>query len=139
MAEIKYQKQAFNCHTDKDHPDCFRTTVANLLGLERDSVPNFFQDSNGDRDIPCKRINEFIRKYGLGFIPISKTYLDDCYGLKDLYHIVFTHGNSKTIHKMGHCVMAKDGEQIHDPSPFNVNNNCDLIGVFIVLHPWEKL
>ena len=137
MAEIKNQNQAF-LHGDSQKGDCLRTTIANLLGLDRDSVPHFLQEADSLYFECMRLINDFLRPYGLAYIKVSiKEKQFKNFGIEDLHHVGF----GMTDRNTHHAVSSKDREMLHDPHPDKTGlvKMDDEIGVFVVLRPWEKL
>jgi hypothetical protein len=139
MPEIKYQNQAFLSRKEpRQIGDCLRTTIANLLGLDRDSVPHFVQEAEGGFCDCMKRVNAFLRPYGLVYMLVeTKTEEFKWFGIEGLHHV----GYGQTCRNTRHAVSGKDREMIHDPHPDKDGLELmdDKIGVFVALRPWEKL
>ena len=98
--------------------DCFRTALACLLDMPRESVPHFFGDHWPDHAAAKDAVDDFLSGLGLmmlvapywHFAPVLESMHektgDDC------YHLIL--GQCSTV---GHAVVGLNGKLIHDPLP----------------------
>lgn len=98
--------------------DCFRATLASLLGKASSDVPHFFED-NPSGDVFNKRITSYLISEGYLWINIpawdfaewkKNIFLD-----VPVYHEICDY--SPRFPDTFHSVVGCDGEVIHDPHP----------------------
>ena len=121
---MREQKQKYRHDLAIGHVgDCFRTSIACVLNVDRDSVPHFFEAVwNNDRSalMAHEHLNRWLTEegHGLHFIefPVDspslayfKDYLENYF--KDLYVLVGC--NSKNG---GHSVVMRGNHYMWDPS-----------------------
>jgi hypothetical protein len=117
--------------------DCFRTTIANLLHLDRDSVPHFVRDHADPEDAVCA-VNEFLRPFGLAYLHIEVCSGElKRWGIEGLNH----ERRGTSPRGVSHSVAACDDAIEHDPHPTHggLMRSDDFRGVFIALRPWEMV
>jgi hypothetical protein len=132
---FRRQDQVVKHDPPNSHGDCFRTTIANLLGLPIDDVPHFLHDGC-EMAVANQRLNGFLRPYGLAFIAMEMDQaFSDLIGLEGLWH----EGNGETERGTYHAAAFRDGELRHDPHPSHAGftNVSNARGMFVALRPWE--
>jgi hypothetical protein len=133
---MKFQNQSVKHDPPNSYGDCFRTTIANLLGLDAVDVPHFLDQ---DRQWPeaLAMVNEFLRPYGLCFmmLNIRESEVRNSFGYSGLHY----EGGGDTCRGTVHSSVFCDGKLVHDPHPSHAGFTSvhDCMGIFVALRPWE--
>lgn len=117
-----FQKQAYRHRPEKgEYGDCHRTAIACLLGVDRDTVPNFgVHYGNGTAFADAERA--FLKSIGLASVSVVYSgELDDVLRTMgavnpNAYYLLA--GTSKT--GLGHSVIGHGGKILWDPHPDDV-------------------
>lgn len=99
--------------------DCFRASLATLLGLPITEVPHFLYDGDPDKVFAFK-VNRFLATHGLFIMTLPfKGWDFDAWrrenGIGNIYHILS--GPSPRFPCLGHSIVGVNGEMYHDPHP----------------------
>ena len=98
--------------------DCYRATLATLLGLDTEQVPHFLHD-NCDVLTFNTRVSEFLSQFGLVYMSVPAWDIPQwkkATGVTiPLYHEIVD--ASPRFGGIGHAVVGCDGEVFHDPHP----------------------
>jgi hypothetical protein len=132
---VKHQDQTVNHDPPHTYGDCWRTTIANLLGLDVSDVPHFLHDGC-EKAEALRRLNAFLRTHGLCFIDvgIDRAFLETV-GIAGLHH----EAGGRTVRNTDHAGAFCDGQLLHDPHPSHAGFTelHDGFGLFVALRPWE--
>jgi hypothetical protein len=118
-------------HTDTQKGNCFYATLASILHLNIEDIPNF------EDGVWQKQLNEWLRQYGLAFLEVDD-FGDDCkrYNISGCYHEIG--GYSERSNKRGHSCVGLDGTVVFDPHPSDTGLVKEFRqGIFISLEPWK--
>lgn len=97
---------------DGENGDCYRASVASLLGLPLEEVPHFYRKGNEERAM--EEFSDWLRERGYVFVDIMRGENLPAY-LKGTFHLLS--GPSPRFPQYWHCVLGYEGEIYHDPHP----------------------
>lgn len=116
----------------ESYGDCVRACVASVL--ERDDVPHFFE--NGDGDLAFDLMREYLSRHGLipAYFPISGeaefsevgTHMMEHY--RDTTYLMFCSNRDGD-----HCVVGCNDKMIHDPGWYKTTLGPHSSGVWIII------
>lgn len=117
--EIKRAEQLVPHDPDNGiYGDCYRATLATLLGLDTEQVPHFLHD-NCDALTFNTRVSDFLAQFGLVYASFNAWDIpqwEKGAGISiPIYHEIAD--DSPRFSGTGHAVVGKDGEVFHDPHP----------------------
>ena len=127
---MRFQKQAFRHKPEEGtYGDCTRTCLANVLDLDRDSVPNFGIHYENDDDwnkamdawLATQGLKEIQQAYDLELEPLL-TMLG--YSFKDTYYLL----GGKSKNGTNHNVVCCGDKIVCDPSLDNPDWTGGLVG-----------
>ena len=118
--------------------NCFSATVAGLLKLPIESIPQFAATDDKSWQ---EQFNEWLRQFGLAWFPMAGDDLaGECqqFGIQGLWAEMS--GKSPRF-DVGHSCAAKDGRLAWDPHPSQSGLEHPIWwhGVFLALKPWEAV
>ena len=118
--------------------NCFSATVAGLLKLPIESIPQFAATDDKSWQ---EQFNEWLRQFGLAWFPMAGDDLaGECqqFGIRGLWAEMS--GKSPRF-DVGHSCAAKDGRLAWDPHPSQSGLEHPIWwhGVFLALKPWEAV
>lgn len=118
--------------------NCFSATVAGLLKLPIESIPQF---ATTDDKSWQEQFNEWLHQFGLAWFPMAGDDLaGECqqFGIEGLWSEMS--GKSPRF-DVGHSCVAKDGRLAWDPHPSQSGLARPIWwhGVFLALRPWESV
>lgn len=99
--------------------NCFRAAVASILEVGIDDIPPFEQAMFEGGSDWYQQFVSWLYDQGYGLVTWHVTHPDHC----DIYVgpppgiYVLTTGPSPRNVGVGHCVVYRDGEMVHDPHP----------------------
>lgn len=119
------QKQKYD-HTDANNGDCYRTAIAIITGVSRDSVPHFFEEEGEGYDA----VDRFLVAGGyrrlkvfypadLSFVQLLEVTRND---FGDVPVIII--GKSKR--GVNHAAVVQDGQVVCDPAT-GLEGDCDTL------------
>jgi hypothetical protein len=116
--------------------NCFSATVAGLLKIPIESIPQFATTNDKSWQ---EQFNEWLRQFGLAWFPMAGDDLaGECQqlGIEGLWSEMS--GKSPRF-DVGHSCVAKDGRLAWDPHPSQSGLERPIWwhGVFLALRPWE--
>jgi len=119
VGDIKLAEQLIPHDPDNGvYGDCYRATLATLLGLDTEQVPHFLHD-NCDALTFNTRVNEYLAQFGLVYMTFNAwdipQWKKDAGITIPIYHEIGD--DSPRFSGTGHSVVGCDGEVFHDPHP----------------------
>jgi len=119
VGDIKLAEQLIPHDPDNGvYGDCYRATLATLLGLDTEQVPHFLHD-NCDVHTFNTRVNEYLAQFGLVYMSFNAwdipQWKKDAGITIPIYHEIGD--DSPRFSGTGHSVVGCDGEVFHDPHP----------------------
>ena len=108
--------------------DCQRACIASLMELDLEHVPHFF-DQGKPLTEAMQLLYDFLADYGLGYVTIPFTGTVDDVLAAMAHHNPGMHyilvGESGKLPGIGHVVVCKGDEIIHDPSGSGIAGPID--------------
>jgi len=119
VGDIKFAEQLIPHDPDNGvYGDCYRATLATLLGLDTEQVPHFLHD-NCDALTFNTRVSEYLAQFGLVYASFNAwgmpQWKKDAGITIPIYHEIAD--DSPRFSGTGHSVVGCDGEVFHDPHP----------------------
>lgn len=119
MIDIKVSEQLVPHDPDNGiYGDCYRATLATLLGVDTEQVPHFLHD-NCDALTFNTRVNDYLAQFRLVYMSFNAwdipQWKKDAGISIPIYHEIAD--DSPRFSGTGHAVVGKDGEVFHDPHP----------------------
>ena len=123
--------------------DCYRATLATLLGLDTAQVPHFLHD-NCDARTFNTRVNEYLAQFGLVYMSFNAwdipQWKKDAGITMPIYHEITD--DSPRFSGTGHSVVGCDGKVFHDPHPTKLGlpkvTEARTIGFLVQAYPNAK-
>jgi len=144
VADIKLAEQLVPHDPDnRIYGDCYRATLATLLGLDTAQVPHFLHD-NCDARTFNTRVNEYLAQFGLVYMSFNAwdipQWKKDAGITMPIYHEITD--DSPRFSGTGHSVVGCDGKVFHDPHPTKLGlpkvTETRTIGFLVQAYPNAK-
>jgi len=108
--------------TETTRGNCMQASVASILSLNLDEVPNFVEEKH-----PWSKLHKFLRKRGFEVKEMAANYVPD----------VFYLATGQSPRGISHMVVCFGGKIIHDPHPSRDGVNIERVYILIPTMPYE--